>query len=479
MDEYLNGLNGSQNEDNIKAQESVTGEPEIILGGVLKDENNIYTTEQNNQNVQNEPQAEQYTATAFNNPEQPQYAPIYNPVNYTPITPMEDYKPMSKGLKVFIALLCGVLLLTASCFTGYYIGKTDIVKSGNNVKSSVKLEASPENSDEMTAAEVYAKVNESIVGIRIYSSESQGGQASGIILSEDGYVVTNDHIYSEVPAAKFRIYTYDGKEYDAKYIAGDQVSDLAVLKIEDKVTFKPAQFGDSEELFYGQNVVAIGRPNDSTDPSSITRGVISALNRRVQTTSSYSARLIQTDSAINPGSSGGALVNMYGQVIGVTSSKLASVEYDAVGYAIPTTTMKRIVDELIEKGRVESRAKLGVSYVAIDSVTKEMGGYATTGLQLQEVAEDSDLFGKVEKGDYITHINGTPVTSDDIVLDIIENSFAGDTITVTVFTQKGESLEVTAVLKANVSQSSYVTTATNNKENNSSGGGTFDFPFGE
>ena len=141
--------------------------------------------------------------------------------------------------------------------------------------------------------------------------------------------------------------------------------------------------------------------------------------------------------------------------------------------------MKRIVDELIEKGRVESRAKLGVSYIAIDSVTKEMGGYATTGLLLKEVAEDSDLHGKVAADDYITHINGTAVTSDDIVLDIIEQSKAGDTITVTVLTKKGETKEVTAVLKANISESSYTTVEKADGKENGTGGGTFDFPFGE
>ena len=392
---------------------------------------------------------------------------------------------MSRGLKVFAFLLALVIVATGACFAGYYIGKSDLFAKKSTTKASVNLAAAPVDTDELTPAQVYAQVKESIVGIRIYSNTSQGGQASGIILSEDGYIITNDHIYSEIPAAKFRIYIYDKddncKEYDAEYVAGDKVSDLAVLKIDSKDKFVPAEFGNSDELFYGQNVVAIGRPNDSTDPSSITRGVISALNRRVQTTSNYSARLIQTDSAINPGSSGGALVNMYGQVIGVTSSKLASVEYDAVGYAIPTTTVKRIVDELIDKGEVKSRAKLGVTYMAIDSVTKEIGGYATTGLLLDAVAEDSDLYGKAEKGDFITHINGIEATSDDVVLDIIEQSSAGDTISVTIYRTDGKTVTVDAVLKANISESSYtlVENDDDHSDGNGSGGGIFDFPEGE
>ena len=392
---------------------------------------------------------------------------------------MDDYKPISNGLKIFSLIIALVILLTGTCFIGYHMGKKSV---NRGFKSNIKVELAerPVDTKELTPAGVYEKVDKSIVGIMIYNESGKGGQASGIIFSKDGYIVTNDHIYSEIPAAKFKVYTYDGTEYNAKYVAGDVISDLAVLKIEAK-DLEPAQFGNSDELFYGENVVAIGRPSDATDNSSITRGIVSAINRRVQTTSNYSARLIQTDSAINPGSSGGALVNMYGQVVGVTSSKLASVEYDAVGYAIPTTVMKRIVDELISEGKVVSRAKLGVTYTAIDSVAVEIGDYATKGLLLASVAEDSDLYGKVNEGDYITHINGIEVTRDDIVLDIIEQSKAGDKITVTVYTKDGKTKTVEAVLKANIGQSSYtLTQAPNDKQQSGSdknGGGTFDFPL--
>lgn len=280
---------------------------------------------------------------------------------------------------------------------------------------------------------------------------------------------------------KFKIYTYDGKEYDAEYVAGDVISDLAVLKVK-SAKLEPAVFGNSDDLFHGEHVVAIGRPSDATDASSITGGIISAVSRRVQTTSNYSSRLIQTDSAINPGSSGGALVNMYGQVIGVTSSKLASVEYDAVGYAIPTVTMKRIAEELISEGKVVSRAKLGITYTAIDSVTAEINSYDYVGLYVASVTEDSDLYGKVNEGDVITHINGTAVTSDDVVLDIIEQSSAGDKISVTVVTESGQTKELEAVLKANTGESSY--NASESTKNNSQGGsssgnegGSFDFPL--
>ena len=386
---------------------------------------------------------------------------------------------MSKGLKVFALIMAAVILLTGVSVTGYYLGRNS-VGAGIRKNVAVDLAAKPADTDEMTAAEVYEKVNSSVVGITIYNSEGSGSQASGVFYSEDGYIVTNDHIYSEVGAPKFKVYTSDGKEYDAKYVAGDQVSDLAVLKI-DGSGFNAAEFGNSEEIVYGENVVAIGRPSDATQNSSITKGIISSTGRRVKTTSNYSAKLIQTDSAINPGSSGGALVNMYGQVIGITSSKLAGVSYDAVGYAIPTKTMKRICEELIKNGKVVSRAKLGITYTAINSVTAEINGYDSVGLYVASVSEDSDLYGKVTEGDIITHINGIKVTSDEVVLDIIEESSAGDKISVTVLTGNGKEITLEVVLKANTGESSYSSEITlpNNSDSSEGSGGTFNFPFGE
>lgn len=443
----------------------------------------------NSQNEENSGEAykapeepEQFGASGYGYPdfEQNNLTP-QNRINYSEVLPVKDYKPMSKGLKAFALIMAAVIMLTGASVAGYFLGRNS-TGSGTRKNVTVNLAAKPADTDEMTATQVYEKVNSSVVGITVYNSAGDGSQASGVLYSEDGYIITNDHIYSEVGAPKFKIYTSDGKEYDAKYIAGDQISDLAVLKI-DGSGFTPARFGNSDEIIYGENVVAVGRPSDATQASSITKGIISSTGRRVKTTSNYSAKLIQTDSAINPGSSGGALVNMYGQVIGITSSKLAGVSYDAVGYAIPTKTMKRICEELIKNGKVVSRAKLGITYTAINSVTAEINGYDCVGLYVASVSEDSDLYGKISEGDVITHINGIEVTSDDIVLDIIEESSAGDKISVTVFTKKGNEVTLDAVLKANVGESSYTTEINSSEgsdnDSSSSSGGTFNFPFGE
>ncbi len=415
--------------------------------------------------------------------------PVWNRVEYTPIEKIDNYKPMGKGLKLFCAVMAAVVLLTGTCAAGYFAGRNSV--SNNYIGGSVDVDLAkkPTDTDPNTPTAIYEMLNESVVGIRVYNEAGQAGDASGVIYSENGYIVTNDHIYSEIGAPKFKVFTHDGTEYDAVYVAGDTVSDLAVLKIKSDKKFKAAEFGNSDDLVNGESVVAIGRPSDATDSSSITSGIISLTRRRVKTTSSYTARLIQTDSAINPGSSGGALVNVYGQVVGITSSKLSGVEYDAIGFAIPTKTMKRVVEQLIKDGKVTDRAKLGITYTEVNSVTAEVQNYASAGLLVVSVGEDSDLYGKVGEGDIITHVNGIQITNDEIVLDVIEDCKAGDTISLTILMSKGNEVDFDVKLRANISESSYSATISNDAEENessqqedssgNSNGGKFNFPYGE
>ncbi len=442
---------------------------------------NIEETETNEPQTENNETADVHfqveeDVSETNEPQIEKEETIYNPVNIDPVIPINDYKPMDKGLKIFALVLAFIILLTGACLAGFLAGQ-----NGVTVKSPVKieLEATPEDSKELSAAKVYEDVNPSIVGITVYNTAGKVAQASGIVYSKDGYIVTNDHIYSDIANPKFTIHTHDGKEYEAKYIAGDLISDLAVLKLTSG-NLKPATFGNSDELYVGQKVVAIGRPNDATDLSSLTSGIISATSRRVSNSSNYSSRLIQTDAPINPGSSGGALINMYGQVIGVTVSKLASVEHEGIGYAIPTTVMKRIADELISKGNIVTRAKLGITYTFVNSVTAEINNLDYTGLLIQSVSSDSDLYNKINKGDTIIAINGKEISSDDMVLDIIENCRAGDKINITFVTEDGLEKDMDVKLGANIGQSSY-TTQDSPSTNNSmpSQGGIFDFPEGE
>ena len=392
-------------------------------------------------------------------------APVWNKVEYTPIETVKTYKPMGKGLKIFCVVMALVIAISGATTVGYIMGNDAAVKKYSQVgkKVDVDLEAKPTDTDPSTPAQVYANVSDSVVGIRVYSDYYDSSSASkippyasGVIYSENGYIVTNDHIYADIVGTpKFKIYMQDGKEYDAVYVAGDVRSDLAVLKIESDDKFKPAIFGDSDQIVNGETVVAIGRPTGPDIESSITSGIISLSSIRVSSKSTaYSARLIQTSSPINPGSSGGALFNMYGQVVGITTSKLAGDVYDAVGFAIPTRTVKRVVEQLILEGKVIDRAKLGISYNMINSVDAEIKGSNAVGLYVAEVSKDSDVYGTLSVGDIITHVNGIQITNDEIMLDIIEERKAGDKIIIKVLSDD-ISVELEVKLFADIGESSY------------------------
>ena len=195
--------------------------------------------------------------------------------------------------------------------------------------------------------------------------------------------------------------------------------------------------------------------------------------------------MIQTDCDIFEGSSGGALVNMYGQVIGITSSKMSSDGGTSMGFAIPVKTVARVAPQLSSKGKVVDRAKLGISYTEISELEAELNNSDYTGLYITEVSDDSDLAGKVEKGSIITHINGTEIKRSETVLDIIDDSYANDTIKLTIVDPKGNSKEYSVKLKANIGESSYSTekkeieTIPPGESGNGGNDKEFNFPKGE
>lgn len=367
----------------------------------------------------------------------------------------KENKPNSIGIKVFSLILAGIILVTGACVGGYLFG---LHKYSNLNKESsfsfVDLASKPLATDELTAPQVYEKVNKSIVGITAYGIDGAQSTASGVIYSQDGYIITNDHIYDTIPSAKFVVKTYDDKEYFASFVAGDIRSDLAVLKI-DEEGFTPAVFGNDKELLIGENVVAIGRANN-IERNSISEGVISLINRRVSTSSSYSMKMLQTSAPINPGNSGGALVNMYGQIIGITSSKISGQEYEGIGFAIPSSVTKFVVESLIKNGYVIDRARLGVSYQVINKVTMDIKKYPSTGILIVSVNNDSDLLGKVNVSDIITQVNGIDITSDGVILDQIENAKPGDVFTFTVYTTSGSYKTIQGKLLPDTGSSSYV-----------------------
>ena len=206
-----------------------------------------------------------------------------------------------------------------------------------------------------------------------------------------------------------------------------------MLKIDEK-NLTAAELGDSSEIEVGETVYAIGNPGGIALQSSFTNGIVSGLNRVITTQdSSYAMNVIQTNAAINPGNSGGALVNEYGQVIGITSSKLADVDYEGIGFAIPTATAIPIVQEIIEHGYVSGRAMLGITGKSIDSVEARYYN-VPLGVQIVTINENGAFAGtEAATGDIITRFGSTEITSMEDLQACLAESTPGDTVEITLY----------------------------------------------
>lgn len=422
----------------------------------------VETVEENQVETPNEPQEyegnfnnvnsnEDFKPFEYQEPATPK-PPYINIEN----TPIKEETKTSVGIKIFAGILTLCIVAGICLVGGYFLGRNK--KSINKTDISTVIEEKPVNKDSKNAAEIYDEVKKSVVYITVYSDSNTTsmGSASGVVYTKDGYILTCDHIYSDVVSPKFKVTLYDGTQYDAKFVAGDTRSDLAVLKV-DATDLTPAAFGNSNENIVGENAYAVGYSCGFEDGSSITSGIISANDRRITSgKSSYSTTLIQIDTPINPGNSGGALVNSYAQVIGITSSKLSGSIYEGVGFAIPSVSATSIADSLIKNGYVKGRPKLGITYTVINSITSEKTG-VPTGLCIAEISSDSELYGKeIAKGSIITHINGEKIINSRIILDFIDKSRAGDSLTVTIYdTEKKNSKDYTVKLIEDKGSSSY------------------------
>lgn len=306
--------------------------------------------------------------------------------------------------------------------------------------------------DGLSGEEIYAKVSPSVVSIQAVNLTSgEGGTGSGVIMSADGYIITNNHVVvnenTGVQQDKITVYMSDGTSFPAEVIGLDEQTDLAVLKIGPAgTTLTPAEFGDSNSLLVGEEVYAIGSPGGLDLANTITGGHISALNRDI-TIDDRVMSLIQTDAAINPGNSGGALINKYGQVIGITSAKLGISYYEGLGFAIPMDTVKPIVDELIQNGYIAGRPQIGISGQNVSEQQSAAYGIPQ-GVRVINVDSRSNAAAAgVQANDIITGINGTEVTDMDGVNAVKDELSAGDKITLTLYRMStGKTLTVSFAL---------------------------------
>lgn len=378
-------------------------------------------------------------------------------------------KRMSKGLIAFICVACcvavGVVGLSIGIIAGKALGKIDFndkdpsfsVMEGNEAGSPSDFDLNTEGATDrtMTYEQVISSVSDSVVSITVYSSSgSEGAIASGIIMDKDGYILTNDHIYSDVPNASFLITLNSGTEFKASFVSGDKKSDLAILKIDNPSGLSPATFA-TESVKTGEEVLAIGA--SAGLDGSVTQGIVSAVDRRVSNGTS-SEKFIQTTAAINPGTSGGALVNMSGQVVGICSSKYASTDIDNVCFAIPTTRALGVIDQLKTYGKVTNRARLGITYTYVNTVAAELKD-VPTGLLVKSIDRDSSLKNSgIKENDIITQVDDTDIVSADQVLDIVEKAQIGDQVKLTVYSSEtGAYFTASGTYIKSDSQSSYTT----------------------
>ena len=326
---------------------------------------------------------------------------------------------------------------------GAYVGsgtKLNIVSSQESSDTTFSDEEGA-----LCLQDIYSSVIDSVVSI---SSMTSSGTSSGtgIIMSSDGYVITNHHVITG--ALVISVLTNDNQEYEAALVGSDEMSDLAVLKI-DARGLQAAEFGDSSKLRVGDSVVAIGDPLGVQLRGTMTNGIISAINRDL-TVGDRTMTLIQTNAALNNGNSGGPLINCYGQVIGINTVKMSSyytatASVEGLGFAIPISVAKPIIDELIENGYVAGRPAIGISGDSLPSYYRTYYRLPD-GVYVTSVNEGSDAKAKgIREGDIVTAINGEKICSID-ELNTVKNQYAaGDEVTLTIY-RSGTYYEVTVTL---------------------------------
>lgn len=459
-------------------------------------------------------------------PEKPQEPPVYGSYvppqqSYQQWQPQYSYQPQNndgdkqkkkkKGRKVFCVVLAVALIIAAVMVPVSLLKDRDnqpIVEQtaptvADENAPQLEIENTPADSgkssgDILSAEEIYEKIADINVAVMIYQNDSLYTEGTGIVMGEDKtgkytYIITCAHVISD-SGIEAVIQLEDGTRYDAQIAGYDERTDIGVLKIEAS-GLKAAEFGDSDSLKVGSTVYAIGNPGGSALFGTFTDGKVSAIGRNITSSIGYDMVCIQHNAAISPGNSGGALVNEYGQVIGINSSKIAATEYEGISFAIPITQAKDIINKVIAYGYVPGRAKLGISYVENDSssissiysMAVQMMDLPSGSLVIYSIDQNSALAEtEAQAGDMIIAVNGKNLDKPDVLLETIEDSSVGDVLTLKLFriTTSGgryqtKELEVKATLiEETNSKAEETTTAGVYGNDNYNYGYNYGFDFG-
>ena len=397
---------------------------------------------------------------------QPQNFPEYSSGGgWNQSQPQKPKQPRKKGgLKlVALALCCSILGGVLGAGAMMWVQRSSLPEGLSQQEATVLVQSSRQASqlqivqtdpgEEKTAAQVYAENVQSTVGITTSITTNYFGfqttsaaSGSGFIISTDGYILTNHHVIED--ASSITVSLHDGRSYEAALIGYDKSNDIAVLKIEAEEDLAPVILGDSDSLNVGDPVVAIGNPLGELT-FSLTAGYVSAKDRQVTFSGGTTMNLIQTDAAINSGNSGGALFNMYGEVVGVTNAKYSSsssseASIDNIGFAIPINSIMEIVQSIIEKGYI-SKPYIGVQVIDVGTEARRYG--LPQGAAIYSVVEDSPAEkGGLQANDIVTQANGTEITCGNDLVTLVQSLTPGDELNLTVYRQ-GQNLELTVIVE--------------------------------
>ncbi len=410
--------------------------------------------------------------------------------NWEPPVEKKAKKSRGTGQIVVVALVCSLIGGILGAAGGVLLTRQAPPADSQNVTNF--LEGQRENtvidihkidtSKVLTPAEVYAANVQCTVGITTSISTNFWGyqttsaaSGSGFIISSDGYILTNHHVIEDSNA--ITVSFYDGSSKEAKLVGYDASNDIAVLKV-DAQDLSPVVLGDSKNLNVGDTVLAIGNPLGELT-FSLTVGALSALEREITTSTGVTMNLMQTDCAINSGNSGGALFNLYGEVIGITNAKYSSsnssseASIDNIGFAIPINNILSIVNSIIKNGYI-AKPYIGVSVIDVSQETQSYG--LPQGAAIKEVVQDSPAQkAGLQVNDIITHVDGTQITGSSQLVSIVGESESGQVLKLTVFRQ-GSSMDIELTVGEQIQQA-IIEEETQQQSQQSNQGGFFGFPF--
>ncbi len=373
------------------------------------------------------------------------------------------YRPKKKKnifkSPIFAAIISAVVT-SAICF-GIFTGLSGVIGStpkktfpkseltiAKGKDDNTKTVVSTPTGEKMAVPDIYDKVSPSVVSIicTSHGSALQLGaksSGSGVILTKDGYIVTNNHVIEG--AAIITVKTIAGQSLTAQLVGTDERTDLAVLKVESDKDLPFAELGDSSSLRVGDMAIAIGNPLQAELVSTLTVGYISAINRTM-VIDQRQMTMLQTDAAINPGNSGGALINEYGQVIGITTAKHTGYDIEGLGFAIPSNEAIPVIESIIANGYVTGRPLIGITGIDVTEAIAEANDLPV-GVFVDKVVKGSaaDL-GGIKKGDVIVKFDGENVKSVDEINAIRDDHKIGDKIDVVV-SRNGKKVKCTIELQ--------------------------------